>query len=189
MFKYLIVLSLVFLSFNTDTFESINVYQTSEKETLINIDLDLIFALIKCSEGLRLKPYADGHRTAIGYGTSSRNRSYISKEEAFCELQEAYFKKLKYINLKYPRLDSFTALVMAAFKYNVSTIGSELNSALYSNNKKLIAEKIKLYNKDRSGSVLRGLERRRSLEAAILLSDEKSKKHLLDSLNVLILSK
>ena len=179
------VLIIAILLFNSNVLmcpkvENLKVFENKHK--IKNVDFELVFQLIKNSEGLRLRPYKDGTRTAIGYGTKAGFRKSITEKEAQCEMEEAYFKKLYWVNKKYPKLDYWSALVIAAFKYNVSNIGDQLNKAILSGDKRNIASKLLLYVKDTSGKKLAGLKKRRLLEAEILLSEPLERFSILQDL-------
>jgi len=142
-------------------------------------------ALIKASEGLRLKAYYDSVGVlTIGYGTTNACKDIIGTTiTPTMTISQATAEKWleKTINAKYmPKVDKYNAKygwndneasALCSFAYNIGSI-----DGLTANGKRTrseIAAKFTAYNKA-GGKVLAGLTSRRQKEKALFIKPETS---------------
>ena len=123
--------------------------------------------LLKAHEGLVLEAYWDVSQYTIGWGTPSYKGERITVAEADRRVLERYEREYLTLRRQYPKLDKWTARVVAIARYNVGSFGPRMQKALASGDKDRIAKMLAKYNRV-AGKVHPGIVRRRQQEVDLL---------------------
>lgn len=142
-------------------------------------DYQLILWFLKKEESLIYSPIWDVNDWRNGWGTTAKHKTErITLQEANKRTKEVFDSRYKTIDKRYPSLDRWTKLVVAAFHYNVYNIGEGLDKSLKAGDKEKIASYMVQYVNDSKGNFRQGLKDRRVEEVKLLKAMPQEKQYL-----------